>query len=215
MGVLTPAHFLVGEPLVDSPEENHFEANINWLTRWKRVQRMAQHFWSRWKAEYLNQLQTLSKWLEIDSVGPQLNELVLVRDETLPLTQYKRARVMDVHAGEDGLTRVVTLKIENKILKRPIVKICSLPIAHPDKQVSSNVTRIVQRKSKAVDVLPLITALLAVCVMFTPQAKASSPFEISKFDSTPGLYFEKMSDMYIVGANWNVLAYLNLDTLHG
>lgn len=213
ISALTPAHFLVGESLVAPPEPNHLESNVNWLTRWQRVQRMAQYFWSRWQADYLNQLQMRSKWLNKNANGPNVNELVLIRDENLPSTQWKRARVIDVHPGTDALTRVVTLKTENNILKRPIVKICPLPIDSPDVEVNSNVVRVTKRNAPRMGVLPLITALLALCVTVTHQSNVNEPFEVTKFDSSPGLYFEKMSDIYTVGANWNVLAYLHVEAL--
>jgi len=37
--------------------------------------------------------------------------------------------INDIHTGEDGLTRVVTLRTATGILKRPITKICLLPKA--------------------------------------------------------------------------------------
>lgn len=45
LNTLTPAHFLVGEPLICPPEQNHLETNVNWLTRWQRVQQMSQYSW--------------------------------------------------------------------------------------------------------------------------------------------------------------------------
>lgn len=58
---LTPAHFLVGESLICPPEPNNLEENVNWLTRWQRVQQMTQYFWKRWQSDYLNQLQARTK----------------------------------------------------------------------------------------------------------------------------------------------------------
>lgn len=48
LSILTPAHFLVGETLIAPPEQNHLETKVSWLTRWQRVQQMAQLFWKRW-----------------------------------------------------------------------------------------------------------------------------------------------------------------------
>lgn len=60
-GALTPAHFLVGEPLICPPEQSHLESKLNWLTRWQRVQQMTQYFWKRWTNDYLNTLQVKTK----------------------------------------------------------------------------------------------------------------------------------------------------------
>lgn len=51
-GALTPAHFLVGESLIAPPEQSHLEAKASWLTKWQRVQQMAQYFWKRWQSDY-------------------------------------------------------------------------------------------------------------------------------------------------------------------
>lgn len=109
VGALTLAHFLVGEPLIAPPEPNHLESKASWLTRWQRVQQMSQFFWKRWQADYLNQLQVRTKWLK-EGKAPQLNDLVLVRDENLPATQWQTARVINTHPGADGFTRVVALR---------------------------------------------------------------------------------------------------------
>lgn len=55
VGALTPAHFLVGEQLVNPPEPSHVETKASWLTKWQRVQKMAQYFWQRWSSDVLNQ----------------------------------------------------------------------------------------------------------------------------------------------------------------
>ena len=40
------------------------------------------------------------------------------------------ARVIDLHPGADGLTRVVTLRTATTTLTRPIAKIALLPVIH-------------------------------------------------------------------------------------
>ena len=45
--VLTPGHFLIGQPLRALPEPCHLDVNSSRLSRWQRVQQMFQHFWKR------------------------------------------------------------------------------------------------------------------------------------------------------------------------
>ncbi|XP_055307051.1 uncharacterized protein LOC129571301 [Sitodiplosis mosellana] len=92
---LTTAHFLVGQSLILPPEECHIEAKATWLNRWQKVQQLMQYFWKRWQFEYLNQLQTRTKWYK-----------------------KKNAPELDDHPGDDGLTRVVSLKTNGGITKR-------------------------------------------------------------------------------------------------
>lgn len=223
IGVLTPAHFLVGESLVAPPEQCHIEAKASWLTRWQRVQQMGQYFWSRWSSDFLNQLQTRSNWRD-QKKQPKLDDLVLIRDENLPPTKWQMGRIVSLHSGEDGLTRVVTLKTKNGLLKRPITKICPMPFCENDDpeetiKINANVSNIVHRSNtprrrKSLSVLPLLTAILSLCITMSHQSPIKpQPYEISYFNTSPGIYFEKISDMFISDAHWNVMAFVSYHEL--
>jgi hypothetical protein len=45
--VLTPAHFLIGEPMTAPLEPNLEELKINRLSRWQRIEQLRQQFWRR------------------------------------------------------------------------------------------------------------------------------------------------------------------------
>ncbi|XP_060518692.1 uncharacterized protein LOC132697296 [Cylas formicarius] len=62
--VSTPSHFLTGAPLVAVPNDDVNTEKLSNPNRWKLVQRIHNDFWRRWKAEYLNTLQTRQKWLQ-------------------------------------------------------------------------------------------------------------------------------------------------------
>ncbi|CAG7824546.1 unnamed protein product, partial [Allacma fusca] len=127
LSALTPGHFLIGAPLNALPEPDLTETKINRLSRWQLCQQLAQHFWKRWNQEYLHQLQQRNKW-NLSSENLKVGTLVLLKDERLPPTEWKLGRIIQVHPGPDGLVRVVTLKTESGELKRPIVKLCPLPL---------------------------------------------------------------------------------------
>ncbi|CAI6348389.1 unnamed protein product [Macrosiphum euphorbiae] len=95
--------------------------------RWKLVQQLQQHFWERWQQEYLHTIQTKSKWNKIEtSLAP--GDLVLIKEPTPPLT-WRTARVVEVFPGEDKIVRVANVRTaEGKIVKRPAVKLCRLPL---------------------------------------------------------------------------------------
>ncbi|XP_038106648.1 uncharacterized protein LOC119766275 [Culex quinquefasciatus] len=61
---ITPAHFLIGREMQAVPEPDYSHLKENRLSRWQLVQTMLQHFWRRWTAEYLPELQNRSKWLK-------------------------------------------------------------------------------------------------------------------------------------------------------
>ncbi|XP_044764428.1 uncharacterized protein LOC123320992 [Coccinella septempunctata] len=59
---LTPAHFIIGRPLIAAPDEDVTDVKINRLDRFQLVQQMTQHFWRRWKTEYISELQLRQRW---------------------------------------------------------------------------------------------------------------------------------------------------------
>lgn len=206
---ITPGHFLVGQPLLSFPDENHVETKINWLTRWQLVQKMHQGFWERWRLEYLSQLQVRSKWLSREK-QPQLNDLVLIKDDNTASNKWPMARIVDLHPGKDSFVRVVTLKTENNTFKRPITKICLLPKTQfaEDSFETKNARANRARKS---NVLPIVTALLACFILgSTPIGQANDIFSISSVDHSPGLMFNQKSIAYTGYANWNIICYFDL-----
>lgn len=124
---LTPAHFLIGEPTTCIPDEDLLHFNIDRLSRWKLVERMKKHFWDRWNREYMCRLQARPKWNKINR-NIKEGDLVLLLHEKSSPGQWPLAKVGELHPGTDGLVRVVTIYCNGKHIKRPISKICWLPI---------------------------------------------------------------------------------------
>lgn len=124
--ILTPGHFLVGRPLLARPQPSVLEIPPNRLEQWQRIYQTTERFWSQWRNEYLSRLQQRPKWLA-EQVNMQKGELVLIKDDDAPPTQWRLARIIDTHPGADGLTRVVTVRTPTTTLKRPIVKLCKIP----------------------------------------------------------------------------------------
>ena len=56
---LTPAHFLIGQPIISLPESS--DCHLNLRDRWRITQRIRQDFWNRWYHEYLRLLQQRPK----------------------------------------------------------------------------------------------------------------------------------------------------------
>ncbi|XP_059225279.1 uncharacterized protein LOC131997762 [Stomoxys calcitrans] len=121
---LTPGHFLKGSPLVAIPEEH--TDNISLINRWQRLKVLQLHFAKRWKNEYISELQKRYKWKTAQS---NLNEhdLVVIRDDDLPPTEWRLGRVVRVYIGKDLKVRVADVRTQNGIVTRPLVKLCILP----------------------------------------------------------------------------------------
>lgn len=83
---------------------------------------------NRWSREYLHGLQFRSKWKQEaqDQIKPGL--LVLVKEANVPTLQWPLERVFEVHPGRDGVVRVATVKMRRYVYKRPVIKLCVLPM---------------------------------------------------------------------------------------
>lgn len=125
LNALTPGHFLIGDALLAPAEVMLADNTYNKTNRWRHLQLLQQHFWTRWSREYLNQLQQRHKWQQ-QGVNPQINELVAIKDEQLPPRMWALGRIIATHPGKDGIVRVATVKTATTELKRPVTKLCSL-----------------------------------------------------------------------------------------
>lgn len=89
---------------------------------------MLQHFWQRWQREYLHQLQPRRKWSAAKEVNLQLGTMVVVHEDNTPPLRWHLGRIMKLHPGEDGITRVVTIRLVDRTIQRSLSKISILPI---------------------------------------------------------------------------------------
>lgn len=125
---ITPGHFLIGRPLLAIPEPLMCDMNVNNAKRWELVKTLHQHFWKIWSRDYLTELQRRYKW-ENKSPNIKVGEIVLLKDDNLPPLKWRLGRVIELHPGANGLTRVVTVQCgPNQTYKRAVTRICPLPI---------------------------------------------------------------------------------------
>ncbi|XP_055604975.1 uncharacterized protein LOC129753201 [Uranotaenia lowii] len=134
---LTPGHFLIGEPLQQIPERDVRDVPLNRLNNNQTLQKRIQHFWDRWRVEYLTQLQgRFKRWKT--PIEVKIGQLVVIKDDNLPPSRWKMGRVDRVFPGPDGVIRVVTLKTATGPSTRPVEKLCVLPASsQPDYQQPS------------------------------------------------------------------------------
>lgn len=125
--VLSPGHFLIGQPLTALPEHTYTEVKLQRLTRFQLVQQITQHFWNRWRSEYLSTLQTRNKWTDPNN-PPFIDELVLLKDDNTPPLEWRRGRIVQLYPGSDGVVRVVDVRTPSATFKRSLTKLIRLPI---------------------------------------------------------------------------------------
>ncbi|KMQ87939.1 bel12-ag transposon polyprotein [Lasius niger] len=123
---LTPGHLLIGAPLLAVPEPSLLSKGETTLSRWQLIQRMRDHFWERWSREYLHGLTARPKWWKTKE-SPGVGTLCLLRSETTPPNRWPLARITKLHPGQDGVTRVVTIRTPTSEFVRPLIKLVLLP----------------------------------------------------------------------------------------
>ncbi|XP_033222557.1 uncharacterized protein LOC117176426 [Belonocnema kinseyi] len=125
---LTPGHFLTGDSLNAIPQPGLREIPRNRLSRYQHLQQMLKHFWQRWQRVYLSQLQERRKWAQPVDNRLLLGTMVVVRDDDLPPLKWQLGRITECHPGQDGTIQVVSIQMGHSVLKRPVSKVCILPI---------------------------------------------------------------------------------------
>ncbi|XP_018359711.1 PREDICTED: uncharacterized protein LOC108758964 [Trachymyrmex cornetzi] len=124
---LSPAHYMIGRPLTALPEGDLSNVPVNRLSTWQHISKVRQDFWTRWSREYLNELQTRSKWIQ-DGPNLDIGTVVLIKDKNLQCYQWSLGKVTKVHPGEDGIVRAATLKTTAGETKRATKYLCPLPL---------------------------------------------------------------------------------------
>ena len=82
---------------------------------WRRVQHLANEFWTRWRKEFLLSLQQRQKWSRPrrDLI---VGDVVIVKDESLPRSAWQLARVSVVYPSSDGHVRKVQVALADSFL---------------------------------------------------------------------------------------------------
>lgn len=126
LNCLTPAHFLIGEPLTSIPEKDVSDKPNNRLNFFQLCTKLKQNFWKRWSVEYLTRLQNRPKWFD-SKRNLEVNTMVLLREDNMPPLKWRLGRVIKVMPGSDGRVRVVEVRTKDGVFARPIVKLSPLP----------------------------------------------------------------------------------------
>ncbi|XP_049874500.1 uncharacterized protein LOC126372695 [Pectinophora gossypiella] len=127
--VLTPGHFLTGGPLVSLPEPQLEDTYVPPRERWQMLQKLTQSFWRAWQRDYLHTLQQRVKWFK-GQANVKIGNIVTIVEQNLPPLEWHYGKVVDIHPGNDGVVRVVTLRTAKGLLRRPVAKICPLPLSN-------------------------------------------------------------------------------------
>ena len=119
LNALTPGHALIGELLTSSVDVHSLPGHGKMLDRWRQVSEIKHQFWRRWSTEYLNELQHRHKW-KGPTTDVQLDTLVILKEDNLPVMQWPLGRIVKVYKGDDGIVRVCDVKTQKGVFKRAL-----------------------------------------------------------------------------------------------
>ncbi|KAF8791614.1 hypothetical protein HNY73_006455 [Argiope bruennichi] len=131
---LTPSHFLIGNRLASLPviQSKIEKLNVNRDSLTKRIkyqQTILNHFWNRWRKEYLLNFRSAY-------ISPQpgkicsfkVNDVVLINDERYPRNMWMIGRILELCPGRDGQVRSLLIKTPKGNIKRSVQLVCNLEI---------------------------------------------------------------------------------------
>lgn len=137
---ITPSHLIVGHRILNLPDNLDSVCDLNDSefaidgsqvnSQVKHLNQVLNHFWKRWRTEYLNNLREvhahISKRHPADT-KPQISvgDIVIVKDDHQPRGLWKLGIVQELMEGQDGQTRAAVVKVASRdqqhtILKRPV-----------------------------------------------------------------------------------------------
>ena len=153
---LTPSHLLVGRRVISLPDnlgyqgeigDSDFELNpVELSKRVKYLNNTLNHFWRRWRQEYLVELREAHRFNSGSSESSiAVNDLVMLHDESQPRGFWKLAKIENLIIGSDGRIRGATVRVSSKdgtttTLQRPLSLLYPLEINTPDKSSTEDAT---------------------------------------------------------------------------
>lgn len=126
---ITPAHFLINEPIVMPPPIATPQKTPNPIKRIRdEQQKLLQSFWKVWRKEYLATLVQRKKWVH-EKEPIKIGQLVIIDEDDLVPTDWTLGKIVEIIPSKDGIIRAVKVRTKNKsVLVRPIQRLCILPL---------------------------------------------------------------------------------------
>ena len=123
---LSPSQLLTMKSKVVLPPPGRFvKEDLYCRRRWRRVQYLANQFWTRWRNEYLATLQERRKWCSPEEDVKQGDVILLVEDNA-PRCNWPLGVINEVYPSSDGHIRKIQVRTVTSVLNRPVTKVVRL-----------------------------------------------------------------------------------------
>ena len=143
---LTPSHLIAGKRVINLPDDLGYWADLDdgdftvsqeqVRKRVKHSNLVLNHFWRRWRQEYLAELRESHRnYSQRCSGVPTISvgDVVVVHDDHLPRGFWKLGLVEELFKGQNGIPRVALVRLAPKdgkqsLLRRPIQRLYPLEV---------------------------------------------------------------------------------------
>ena len=135
---LTPSHLVAGKRVVNLPDDLSYQADLDdedFTVSQEQVRKRVKysnlvlnHFWKRWRQEYLTELRESHRNYSQRCTGTpviSVGDVVVVQDDALPRGFWKLGLVEELFEGKDGVARGALVRLaprngKQSVLRRPI-----------------------------------------------------------------------------------------------
>lgn len=125
---LTPNHLLTMKSTAALPPPGRFiKEDMYARKRWRRVQYLAEQFWSRWRREYICNIAIRQRW-HTPRRNLKVGDIVMERTEDQPRNEWKLAKVVETVTDKDGLVRKVKIRVGDQKMGKKGQRIGKLSI---------------------------------------------------------------------------------------
>ena len=165
--VLTPSHLIYGRRIKSLPDEiiepDDVVSEAQCSERFKYLSTRLNHFWNRWRNEYLANLREFHRCkAQSENRTAEVGDVVLVLEEEKKRGEWRVGVVENLVRGSDNVVRGAKVRVVTKgkptHLSRPVQKLYPLEIksqgegdARRSVRAVENSTRTVPRRNAALD----------------------------------------------------------------
>lgn len=132
--ILCPAMILTQKQGVPSPPGDFCGKDLL-KNQWKQVQALANGFWSRWRNEYLNTLQSRRKWHGTHR-NLQSGDIVLLKQNQAPRNEWTMAIIAATFPSSDGKVRKVEVRTSSQGVSKTYLRPISDVVVLLEKEVT-------------------------------------------------------------------------------
>jgi hypothetical protein len=125
---LTPNHFLIMGAASHLPAAGAFDdSDLYSRKQWRKSQRLADMYWTRWVKEILPDLIPRTKWTQ-EQNPLQVGDFVFIVDPAAQRNVWLKGVIQRVFPGRDGRVRVVEVKTKTGTLRRSASRVARIPM---------------------------------------------------------------------------------------